>query len=222
VRNRLAWAPFAALTLSGALLLKVRAQEVVPLRAPLTSFTAAVGSFTAEDVRISEEERRVAGMSDYIMRLYRDPADSSAIFSLYVGYYDAQTQGKSIHSPKNCLPGAGWEPIFSGVRTITMPGGGAHTVNRYIIGNGRVKALVYYWYQGRGRIASDEYRVKYELLRDKALAGRSEEALVRIVVPLGADTSSARTAEALADRAAIATIGPLFRILPAWEPRSAL
>src|SRR5512139_3531927 len=161
MRSRLAWAPFAALAFSGALLLKVRAQEVMPLREPLASFPATVGSYQAEEVRISDEERRVAGMSDYIMRLYRSTADSSLAFSLYVGYYDAQTQGKSIHSPKNCLPGAGWEPIFSGVRTITMPDGRPYTVNRYVIGNGRVKALVYYWYQGRGRIASDEYGVKY-------------------------------------------------------------
>jgi hypothetical protein len=42
---------------------------------------------------------------------------------------------------------------------------------------------VLYWYQGRGRVESNEYRVKWNLLRDAALKNRSDEALVRIVVP---------------------------------------
>jgi hypothetical protein len=43
---------------------------------------------------------------------------------------------------------------------------------------------VLYWYQGRGRVAANEYLVKWDLLRDQALYGRSDEALVRIIVPV--------------------------------------
>jgi hypothetical protein len=50
--------------------------------------------------------------------------------------------------------------------------------------NKNARALVYYWYQGRGRTEASEYKVKWNLLRDAALKGRTEEALVRIVVPL--------------------------------------
>ncbi len=49
---------------------------------------------------------------------------------------------------------------------------------------GRERALILYWYQGRGRVQADEYAVKWQLLRDSALRGRSEEALVRIVMPI--------------------------------------
>ncbi len=106
------------------------------------------------------------------------------------GYYDEQHQGKSIHSPKNCLPAGGWEPVQSGSTTIETPTGPV-TINRYRIANGGSHALVYYWYQGRGRVAHDELRVKYELLRDAVVRGRTEEALVRIVVALNGDNVDA-------------------------------
>ncbi len=56
-------------------------------------------------------------------------------------------------------------------------------VNRYVLRNDLQEALAFYWYQGRGRVAHDEYRVKLNLLLDAALRRRSDEALVRIVVP---------------------------------------
>jgi hypothetical protein len=56
---------------------------------------------------------------------------------------------------------------------------------------------VYYWYQGRGRVAASEYQVKWELLRDAALRARTEEAMVRIVVPLGAAAKDAAAVECL-------------------------
>jgi hypothetical protein len=61
---------------------------------------------------------------------------------------------------------------------------------------------VLYWYQGRGRGASNEYRVKWDLLRDAALRRRSDEALVRVVVPVRSGEDAAalavRVAETLA------------------------
>jgi EpsI family protein len=134
---------------------------------------------------VKEEERKIAGMSDYTFRGFtRDSLDPG--FSVYVGYYDYQVQGKTIHSPKNCLPGAGWEAVENGTRTLAVDGGRPVTVNRYFAANTeqRAQAMVYYWYQGRGRVEANEYRVKWNLLRDAAMHGRTEEALVRIVVPI--------------------------------------
>jgi EpsI family protein len=65
-----------------------------------------------------------------------------------------------------------------------MWAGGQATVNQYLLQKENDRALVLYWYQGRGRIAHSEYAVKLDLLRDAALRGRSEEALIRIMVPV--------------------------------------
>jgi EpsI family protein len=169
-------------------------QEAVSLRAPLSQLPARFDTYQGRDESISTEEQRVAGMSNYVLRSYT--RDSTTAFTVYVGYYDRQVQGKTIHSPKNCLPGAGWEAVSAGAQTLATTLGPVE-VNRYVLVNKQQRALVYYWYQGRGRVEASEYRVKLQLLRDSALRGRSDEALVRVVVPL-------RTA---GDEAAAAALG---------------
>ena len=177
----------------------------MPLRAPLSTIPAVIEGYSSVDAPLSKETQRVAGMSNYLSRLYGDQA-----FTVYVGYYESQTQGRTIHSPKNCLPGAGWEAISSGERRLATALGQV-AVNRYIITKGNARALVYYWYQGRGRISANEYRVKWELIRDASVLRRTDEALVRIVVPI---TSSETDAEALATRVAGSLIGSVNQVLP--------
>lgn len=176
------WLPAGILGCGCLLLVSVQRQQAMPLRGSLESLPRHLGIYTGYDQKISADEQAVAGMSDYVLRIFATP-DTVSAFSVYVGYYEQQTQGKTIHSPKNCLPGAGWEPISAG-RTPLAVGGDTVMVNRYELVNKNARALVYYWYEGRGRVESSEYRVKWELLRDAALTGRSEEALVRIVVPI--------------------------------------
>jgi EpsI family protein len=88
-------------------------------------------------------------------------------------------------------------------------------VNRYELANKDVRALVYYWYQGRGRVASSEYAVKWDLLRDAALTGRTEEALVRIVIPLNDDRIT--QPDSLAQQIARTMMPQVAAILPAGE-----
>jgi EpsI family protein len=128
----------------------------------------------------------VAGFTDYLLREYVQPGEPGADerwFSVYVGYYDTQTRGRTIHSPKNCLPGSGWEALNATRVMIPTPQGEIE-VNRYLLQREDEQALVLYWYQGRGRMVASEYRAKWDLLRDAALHRRSEESLVRIVVPV--------------------------------------
>jgi EpsI family protein len=200
----------------------VREQHVMEPRAALRSISSTLEGTAGRDLVVPEAERKVAGMSDYMMREFRN--DSQPGLSVYVGYYERQVQGKSIHSPKNCLPGAGWE-IMSSERVAIAPDRPGSRVNRVLLANKGVQALVYYWYQGRGRIEASEYRVKWELMRDAALYGRTEEALVRIVVPLPPGKAEAAAVRAVAiasaDRqaqsVAIQLAREVERVLPAWD-----
>jgi EpsI family protein len=176
------WLPAGILGCGCLLLVSVQRQQAMPLRGSLESLPRQLGIYTGYDQKISADEQAVAGMSDYVLRIFTTP-DTVSAFSVYVGYYEQQTQGRTIHSPKNCLPGAGWEPISSGRHPLAL-GSDTVMVNRYELVNKNARALVYYWYEGRGRVEPSEYRVKWELLRDAALTGRSEEALERIVVPI--------------------------------------
>ena len=203
--------PAVLLGLGSLLLVAAKRQQAPALRAPLAGLPATLDAYEGEDLPVSPEEQRIAGMSTYLMRVFA--ADSTDRFSVYVGYYESQLQGKSIHSPKNCLPGAGWEPVAVGTRTIPLAADSV-TVNRYILERESARALVYYWYQGRGRVAWNEYRVKWDLVRDKALAGRSEEALVRIVVPVMAGDTA--RADSLATSVASRLVPELFDRLPTY------
>lgn len=180
-------------------LVVIRNQAVAPLRAPLSTLAPTLLGYPSQSIEVPERDRKIAGTSSLTLRAY--PSSDRPLFTIYVGYYEAQTQGKSIHSPKNCLPGAGWEPVSVGTAVVRPAGSGAPvTVNRYLLSRGASRALVYYWYQGRGRVAWNEYSVKWDLLVDKALAGRSEEALVRIVVPIrGAESAADSTAGSVAE-----------------------
>jgi EpsI family protein len=162
-------------------------------------------------------------MSDYVMRIFS--RDSSDLFSVYVGYYDYQVQGKTIHSPKNCLPGAGWETMQESTAQV-VTGGRSYPVKRYLLANGAARAMVYYWYQGRGRVEANEYKVKWDLLRDAALRGRTEEALVRVVVPVAPPANGSAEAEAAvlaeADRLAVVAAQRMIPAVDRVMPRATL
>ena len=144
-------------------------------------------------------------MSDYVARLYW--RDSVAAFTTFVSYYERQTQGKTIHSPRNCLPGAGWEVLTRRRAQVIVVDGVPQTVNRYVLKKGPATAVAFYWYQGRGRIVANEYAVKWNLLRDAAVAGHTEEALVRVVVPVIPPASPTDTAQASRSIAAATALG---------------
>jgi EpsI family protein len=220
-RDMWRWSPAIILAVGAFFTVGLDTQQATQLRADLAqAMPAAMEGFSSRDVELSPDEIRAAGVTDYLFRefaradaesLQPDSVGSAESFSLYVGYYDSQTQGKTIHSPKNCLPGAGWEALRSRMVTLATAGGPVRA-NRYLLQRGEQQALVVYWYQGRGRIEANEYVVKANLLRDAALRGRSEEALVRIVVPITTDEESAYR---IAVAAAAQFIPSLERALPA-------
>ena len=216
------FSPLVVLSAGSLLISGVRQQHSVLPQRPLSTMPRQLLGLQGRDVVVSKEEQRVAGMSEYAMREYG--SETEPAFSTYVGYYNRQIQGQTIHSPKNCLPGAGWETLAaSRVPLAGSPTGG--TVNRTLLSNKGTLALVYYWYQGRGREESSEYKVKWDLLRDAALYGRTEEALVRIVIPIvgvAADSDKAKQdakiaeASALAERVARDLRAQAAEIIPTW------
>jgi EpsI family protein len=200
--NTAAFIPSVALAAGVLLVGGIREQYSVLPRAPMTDIRQELLAIKGANIPIDTAEQRVAGMSQYMLRNYGP--DTAPLFTTYVGYYNKQVQGQSIHSPKNCLPGAGWEIRDSKrVPLPVLPFKG--TVNRVLLSNHGSNALVYYWYQGRGRIEASEYKVKWNLLRDAALYGRTEETLVRIVVPVQQSENAAESQRILAAADSIAT-----------------
>jgi EpsI family protein len=155
---------------------------------------------------------QMLGADDYLNRVYTRPAGPPV--AVYVGYYASQRSGDTIHSPLNCLPGAGWEPVARTRTAIDVGGATPVSVNRLIIQKGLDRALVLYWYQSHGRVTASEYWGRALLVLDALRTSRTDGAIVRVIAPL--DNSS--HAEAESDRAARAFVLSLFPLLHDYIP----
>jgi EpsI family protein len=158
----------------------------------------------------------ILGADDILNRVYVSP--DRATLGLYVGFYNSQRQGDSIHSPMNCLPGAGWEPVSrSSIAIPVTMRDGATTVdaNRYVIEKGLNRQLVLYWYQSHGRTVASEYWSKFFLIRDAMRLNRTDAALVRVIAPID---PKADDGERIAEQQASEFVKSMFPLLPEYVP----
>jgi EpsI family protein len=141
------------------------------------------------------------------------PAERPVNF--YVAWYDSQRAGRSAHSPRSCLPGGGW--VIHSLTQIDVPGlvidGVPVRANRVLIQLGAQKQLVYYWFQQRGRVVTNEYLVKWYMFWDSLTRNRTDGALVRFTMPLSATESEEEADRALTEFAAAAIV-PLDAFVP--------
>ena len=181
-----------AAVLLGAFILLHSASHGEPVvsHPPLRNLPYTVGTWSGQESPISERIVQAVSVSDYTNRFYF--ANGIAPVQLYVGYYASQKTGDTVHSPKNCLPGAGWEPVHSEFATISVAGGRQIVVNEYVIQKDANKQLVFYWYQGRGRVTASEYAAKFWMVADAISRNRTDGALVRLMTPINDNEASAR------------------------------
>src|SRR4029453_4995876 len=84
----------------------------IPPREPLFGLPYTIGDWKGRPgPALDSRVLALLGADDYTTRLYTERLGGRA--GLYIGYHAAQRQGDSIHSPMNCLPGAGWQPILA-------------------------------------------------------------------------------------------------------------
>jgi EpsI family protein len=155
--------------------------EPIALRLPLQQFPVALGDWYGQDQLLEQRIANATGADDLLNRTYR--GENGQPIGLYVGYYRSQRTGETIHSPKNCLPGTGWEPVRAGRLTIPMPPGPPMVVNEYLVEKDGNQYLVLYWYQARGRVVASEYSGKVWLVLDAITRNRTDGALVRLFTP---------------------------------------
>jgi len=158
-----------------------RGEPIVP-RKPLHDIPYSLGKWNGKEEPFDNKVMQVVGVTDYTNRIYSDGAGFP--LAIYVGYYASQRTGDTIHSPKNCLPGEGWEPVRSGYSVIPLPNGNQIRVNEYVVQQDQQKDLVFYWYQGRGRVIASEYTGKFWMITDAISRNRTDGALVRLITSM--------------------------------------
>ena len=180
-----------ALLIAATVLLRAaNRRERIPPRQPLQAVPMALGQWHGVEAPLTERIISVAGMDDYLNRFYTNTVGKQ--IEIYVGYYKSQRAGDLIHSPRNCLPGAGWETVRASRSAIQIPGRYPIIVNDFLMTKGLQRDLVLYWYEGRGRAIASEYTAKFWMITDALTRNRTDAALVRIVVPITHTEAEAR------------------------------
>jgi EpsI family protein len=162
--------------------------ERPPARDLLLTTPIRLADWTGRDALLADDVVAELGVDDHINRRY--VSAGGVPVSLYVGYYRSQRQGDTIHSPQNCLPGSGWQPVFSDRSPIAV-GDTAIPVNRFVIQKGLDRQAVFYWYQGRGRIVANEFANKGWLMLDAARLRRTDGGMVRLMTPVSTTPDAA-------------------------------
>jgi EpsI family protein len=167
-------------------------KDASPAMAPLGTFPRTSGGWaTIQERPLEKEIQDVLRADDTLNRIYIDRS-RSATASLFIAFFNNQRYGQTPHSPKNCLPGSGWEAVADEKLTVGVPElPTPMTVNKYIVARGGAESVLLYWYQSHGRIIAGELPARFWLVSDAIRFGRTDTALVRIVVPVAAANRAA-------------------------------
>ena len=198
------------LVLQGALLYSSIRPEAVAAGRPLREIPRTLGSWQfAQEGVVDQETLDVLQADDLLNRQYlRGPM----VAGVFVAAFQSQRSGKAPHSPKNCLPGAGWSPVSDARIHVDVGTGAPIEVNRYIIASGEQRSLVMYWYQSRDRVVANEFEAKFWVMADAIRYNRTDTALVRVVVPV------INKDEDTAERQAVDFVQNLYPVLRQFLP----
>ncbi len=162
--------------------------EEYPEHKALVNFPMKLEGWSGQHEKLDTALVEKLGMTDYLLANYVN--EQEGLVNFYLAYYQSQRKGVSPHSPRVCIPGGGWE--IANFQRIEATG---HPVNRVIIKKGNSQQLVYYWFQGHGRVVANEYMNKWYLFLDAILKNRTDGALVRFVTSVGAHEDISRADE---------------------------
>jgi EpsI family protein len=215
----------AILVLSSVAIGRASKSETPPPRESLATFPMQLAEWRGQSAdRFDQKTLTALGVDEYVSRIYTTPTGVSV--GLYIGYYQSQREGDTMHSPLNCLPGAGWQPIKQERVTVSVPSSGAVAetqppgsrdilVNRFVIQKGLEKQVVVYWYQSHGRVVASEYWGKVYTVIDAVRLNRTDAAMVRVVCPVRGNDAAA---EARAEQAAVGFTRAMFPLLGRYLP----
>ena len=151
---------------------------------PLSAFPKQIGEWIGKEKHFDETISDILGFDDSFLCDYRTSDGRQT--QLYIGFYQSQREGELIHSPKHCMPGAGWDIIQTSIEELiirsTNPG--KIKVIKLIVEKGNQKQVVLYWFQSRGRFITSEYMQKIYLVIDSITKNRTDGSFVRLIGPV--------------------------------------
>lgn len=168
----------------------------VPLMKQFSDFPMQMGEWQGTLHRFDDNIYRVLGVDDSVLANYRNAKGEN--IQLYVGFYKSQREGEIIHSPKNCMPGSGWDITETSIIDLDFrqPDGSPVKVIRLMLQNGVQRQVALYWYHSRGRVITSEYFQKFYLVWDAITRNRTDGSFVRLLSPV-IESGESHTTETL-------------------------
>ncbi len=158
--------------------------EIVPKTPNLEAFPPRTGAWLqlSQDA-IPSAMKAQLNAGAILSRTYRNERTGDTA-GLFVAWFGSQRYGdRQPHSPEVCLPGSGWTPERSVEVTIATDAGPI-AVNRMVVTRATRRAVILYWYESSHRVLASQWAEKLWLVADAVRYRRTDEALVRIYVPL--------------------------------------
>jgi len=206
------WAAIVLLVATALFLASRAGSENLPSRTPVAKFPTEVGDWRGVVNPIRDDVLEILGKGEFASRYFsRRPGEPAIDF--FLAYFPSQRTGDTLHSPQNCLPGAGWAPVEHTRIALDVGGGRQIAANRYVIAKGLDRQVALYWYQAHGRTVASEYAAKIYLVADAIRLNRTDGALARIITPVGRN-EPIENAEARAREFAREVAPLLFRFVP--------
>ena len=152
------------------------------------SFPSMIGEWIGKDELPARALFRVDGADREIFRRYlRGPGNE---VQLYVGYFDAQRQGKEIVNDRTKGLHAKAEK-----REIVLSSGRIVLVNRTVLSHPRGDRNLLFWYEAEGEVRGNPFESKWAMVKGSLLRGRTNGAFVVVSGKANPETDEASLKE---------------------------
>ena len=152
-----------------------------PLKKGFSSFPMQIGDWRGTKNRFDQQVYTILGVDDSLLANYYNSKEKD--IQLYIGYYKSQREGDIIHSPKNCMPGSGWNITDISLLALNLKrqDGSPIKVVKLVLQNGIQRQIALYWFHSRGRVINSEYAQKIYLVWDAITKHRTDGSFVRLM-----------------------------------------
>jgi len=157
-----------------------RAEQDTPSK-PLLDFPLVLGNWVGRSQPMNISIVDFLKVSDYTLADY---ISSDQRVNLYIAYYQSLDEEAFPHSPRQCIPGGGWEIVSVSDKMLPQ-----REVRRVKIERNGYTQLVYYWYQQGSDSLAGEYQLKWNTMLRSLSEGRTDTSLVRLTTLIAKEES---------------------------------
>lgn len=144
----------------------------------LADFPLALDGWTGQLNKIDQGTVKLLNPDSYFAATYVDRAGNKV--QLFFDYFSSRSMSRGIHSPRNCLPGAGWVIARSENHPLTLANR-AIPATRFYLKLGDSKQVMDFWYVTRHGETSNDYAFKLLSVLSSLTFQPSDVAFIRFV-----------------------------------------